>query len=335
MENYAKKITYQGEPCVELCSSGYCALFAPGIGGMILRLRDMEKNYEILHFSEDISIEEIKEASVLYGQTLLYLPNRLEDGVLKTSDSVYQMPINEVEFNTHLHGFLHKRSYTLTNITAEDDFVSASAEYIYDEKDEMFKFLPLKFKAEITYIVSKKGLEQKFKITNLSEKVLPIGIGSHTSINCTFSQGSEKCNSRMQFSVDKSVLFNQKRWLCTGELAPMDDFSKKFADGTINPATTVIDNYMFTAKPQEIDGENLNCVKFYDAKTGKTICYQAGEMYKFWLCWNKWAQDGFCCPEPMTWMTNAPNIDLPNEVTGYKEIKTQESFDSYQRIFSE
>lgn len=335
MENYAKKIDYKGEPCIELNCSGYCALFAPSLGGMVLRLRDTEKNYEILHFSEDISIEEIKEAPVLYGQTLLYLPNRLEDGVLKTSDAKYQLPINEKELHNYIHGFLHNRSYTFTNSEVKDDFVCASAEYIYDEKDEMFKYLPLKFKAQITYTLSKKGLEQKFKITNLSDKAMPVGIGSHTSMNCMFAKNADKANSRIQFPIDKKIIFNEKRWLTTDKMAELDEFSKQFLDGTMNPAVTPIDNFMFTLKKDVLDGKADNTVKIFDAKTKNTVCYQVGDMYKFWLCWNMWAQKGFCCPEPMTWMVNAPNMDLPDDVTGYKEIKHGETFESYQRIYSE
>ena len=36
----------------------------------------------------------------------------------------------------------------------------------------------------------------------------------------------------------------------------------------------------------------------------------------------------------MTAMIDAPNLEMPAEMTGYREIKPQESFEAYQRFFT-
>ena len=42
----------------------------------------------------------------IWGLPTLYLPNRFDGGVLRTSDGEYRLPINEERFGNHLHGFL-------------------------------------------------------------------------------------------------------------------------------------------------------------------------------------------------------------------------------------
>ena len=52
-----------------------------------------------------------------------------------------------------------------------------------------------------------------------------------------------------------------------------------------------------------------------------------------------WVEDAtkgnkYFCPEPMTAMIDAPNLDMPNGVTGYTEVKPQQSYEVYQRFFT-
>ena len=44
--------------------------------------------------------------------------------------------------------------------------------------------------------------------------------------------------------------------------------------------------------------------------------------------------NGYFCPEPMTAMIDAPNLSMPAEMTGYREIKPQEAFEANQRFFT-
>lgn len=42
--------------------------------------------------------------------------------------------------------------------------------------------------------------------------------------------------------------------------------------------------------------------------------------------------NGYFCPEPMTAMIDAPNLSMPAEMTGYREIKPQEAFEANSEI---
>lgn len=333
MNTYITEIEYQGEKCLEMSAGGYLSLFAYEIGGLMIRLKDEKNNIEILRFDENTPIETIKASPVVYGWPILYLPNRLANGVLKTSEKSYQLPINEPLFNNFIHGFLHLRKYKIKSTHVSDSCVNVIANYIYDENDEMFQFFPVSFEAEISYTLSADGLEQDFKITNLSDAVLPVGVGSHTAIKCPFSQDSSENDLRLTIFGDEKIAINEK-FLCTGEFNEPDAEDLRFLNGEVNPLTESIDNQMFRGADSELNGEQFYGAFLTDIKTGTSIGYETGAEYKFWLVWNEWGNKGYCCPEPMSWLINAPNIALDNEISGYTEIRKDESWSGYQRLFT-
>ncbi|MFR6497154.1 MAG: hypothetical protein ACLUOF_12780 [Ruminococcus sp.] len=112
MKNTATKINWKGMECIQLCAGGYTALIAPGIGSNVLRLHDDAHGVEFFRWDENNTPEDIKQSAEVWGLPTLYLPNRFADGVLKTSDATYQLPVNEAApFHNHIHGFLHKREH--------------------------------------------------------------------------------------------------------------------------------------------------------------------------------------------------------------------------------
>lgn len=333
METFIRNTFYQGEECVELCAGGYYALLAPNIGSSMLRLKDLEKQMEIFRFNENIPIDTIRTTPEIYGMPTLYLPNRLDGGVLKTSDAVYQLPITEKNLNNYIHGFLHKRTHTVTNMAVKGEVVSVTTQYIYDEKDVFFKEYPICFTVEITFTLSSDGLEQDFKITNNSDKKLPVGVCSHTTFSCPFSPEGKEEDLRLTVGVlEKWVL--GERCSPTEEILPLTDYDLTFKNGTINPVTQSIDNDIYTGIDAEFKGRPFYGARISDIKTGKTICYETGKEFGFWIVWNEGGNKGYCCPEPMSWMINAPNLTLPAEKTGYTELSKGESWNGYQHIYT-
>ena len=59
-----------------------------------------------------------------------------------------------------------------------------------------------------------------------------------------------------------------------------------------------------------------------DQEAGIQIIYHADPQFKFWVLFN---QEGYVCPEPYTWVTNAPNLDLPAKLTGLRELRSGET----------
>ena len=82
--------------------------------------------------------------------------------------------------------------------------------YRYDENDEFFQYLPIKFTAEFTFTLSECGLEHKVKFTNLSDKMMPISFATHTTINSPFVDGGKEENIRLFVPAEKRCLLNSR-----------------------------------------------------------------------------------------------------------------------------
>lgn len=332
--NYINLTEFNGTPVVEFSAGGYTAMVAYEIGSNVIRLHDDKNGIEFFRFREDNPADTIKQSAEVWGLPTLYLPNRFADGVLKTTDAVYQLPVNEkAPYNNHIHGFLHKRVHTVANLHVDDNCAVVKTRYRYDENDEFFKYLPIRFVAEYTFTLSECGLEHKIRITNLSDKMLPMSLATHTTINSPFVDGGKEENIRLTVPVIKRCELNE-RCLPTEKLLDLSDTDKEYLSGDRKPVLQNVDNEMFITDCTEFDGQKFHGVIAKDIESGKKICYEVSDEYKFWIVWNDKGFNGYFCPEPMTAMIDAPNLSLPAEITGYREIKPEETFEANQRFFT-
>lgn len=332
--NYTQLTEFNGTPVVKFSACGYTAMIAYEIGSNVIRLHDDKNGIEFFRFKQDNPADVIKQSAEVWGLPSLYLPNRFADGVLKTSDAVYQLPVNEkAPYNNHIHGFLHKRTHTVKEHYADDNCAVVKTEYVYDENDEFFEYLPVKFVAEYTFTLSEKGLEQNVKFTNLSDKVLPMSFATHTTINSPFVDGGKEENIRLTVPVIKRCELNE-RCLPTEKLLELSDTDKEYLTGDRKPVLQIVDNEMYTTDCITLNGEKFHGVIAEDIESGKKICYEVSDEYKFWIVWNDRGFNGYFCPEPMTAMIDAPNLNLPADVTGYCEVKPNETFTATQRFFT-
>ncbi|MCM1329643.1 MAG: aldose 1-epimerase [Ruminococcus sp.] len=331
-EFYAKKANHKGIEAVELAAGGYRAVVAPQIGSNVLRLRNGEMGIEVFRYRDDVSIAEIMNSTEVWGLPTLYLPNRLDGGLLKTSDGDYHLPVNEGKFGNHLHGFLQKRAHKIKALAAEDGRAYVTTEYIYDENDFFYTCFPVKFTAEITVELSEKGMKHTISLTNNSDKMMPISIATHTTINAPFADGGKLENIRLQVPAVKKINFNKRRWLPDGTISDLDKHDKEYLRGKV-PVLKNICNDMFTGGTLDLDGEDFRGCIMTDTESGKRLCYEVEDKYKFWIVWNDKGFKNYFCPEPMTAQVNAPNMDVPREESGYTEIAPGENYTVWQRFF--
>ncbi len=326
-------IDYKGESCIELKAGGYLAMIAPGIGSNVIRLRDEAHDIEIFRFNPDISIEEIKQSPEVYGLPSLYLPNRLNAGRLKTSDAVYNLPVNEAALGNFIHGFLHKRNHSVVDVTAAGTTAIAKTEYLYDEKDEYYTNLPISFKVEYTFTLSENGLNYEQTFTNLSKVQMPFGVCTHTTMMGPFTSNGKPQDMRLYVPIGEKWKLND-RCLPTGDLIPLDNHDKQYLTGSMIPVKQIINNDVYYAEDGEIDNEPYYGVVATDLGSGREIRYEVCKDYKFWVIWNDWGEKGYFCPEPMSWMIDAPNLPLAPEDSGYEELAPGESKTMTQHIYT-
>lgn len=325
---------FGGTPVVEIKAGGYTALIAYELGSNVIRLHDDKNGIEFFRFSSENDAKVIKKSPEVWGLPSLYLPNRFADGVLKTSDAVYQLPVNEkAPYNNHIHGFLQKRAHTLVEHYADENCAVVKTKYRYDEEDEFFKYFPVKFLAEYTFTLSEMGLEHHVKFTNLSDKMMPISFATHTTINSPFAEGGNEEDIRLFVPALKRCKLND-RCLPDGEPCMLDGTDLEYTRAGRQPVLQVIDNEMYVIGTMNLNGQQFHGVVAEDLGTGKKIAYEVSDEYGFFIIWNDKGQKGYFCPEPMTAMIDAPNLDLPDSVTGYQEIKPQHTFEANQRFFT-
>ncbi len=334
MKNTAEFIEWKGIECIRLSAGGYTAMIAPGIGSNVLRLRDEENGIEFFRWDENNTPESIRASAEVWGLPTLYLPNRFADGVLRTSDAVYQLPVNEkAPYHNHIHGFLHKREHTVIAHTANETAAWLRTAYVYNENDPFFQYFPLPFTVEFLFMLSEYGLEYKVSIINQSLKKLPVSFATHTTIAAPFVEGAKEEDIRLKAPVTEKWTLNS-RCLPTGEILPLDDYDMGYVNGSFCPVKQVVDNDMYTGGRQELEGKRFRGVIMTDAASGKGIGYEVSEGYQFWIFWNDRGEKHYFCPEPMTAMIDAPNLDMPAEKTGYRELSSGEIFHMAQHFFT-
>lgn len=332
--NSTQMMQWGNMPCVRLDAGGYTALIAPDLGSNVIRLRDEKNGLEFFRFKDTNTFEELLKSAEVWGLPTLYLPNRFADGVLKTSDAVYRLPVNEkAPYNNHIHGFLHKRSHTVTEHSADANCAWCTTEYLYDEKDPFFRYLPIRFKASFRFTLSACGLEYEFTLTNLSDKQMPISVATHTAINSPFVVGAKESDERITAPIGKRWILND-RCLPTLETADLNMHDLEYRSGSRCPVLRNIDNEMYFAEHMTLKGEDFYGIVCEDLESGKKLAYEVGEEYKFWIMWNDKGFNGYFCPEPMSAMIDAPNLDIPPSLSGYREIAPQESAVFHQHFFT-
>lgn len=329
-----KEIQLEGNVCYQLDAACYTAILAPELGNNMIRLHDNEKGIEVFRFDEEHPYTSPQKSPEVYGYPFLYLPNRLSDGRLKTSDALYHLPINETgKYNNTLHGFLNKRAYTVVHSTSTDDTVSITSRYIYDEHDDFFTYFPVSFQIDITYTLSNDGLLQEVSMTNLSNAALPIGLCSHTPFKGAFVDGTKEEGYTFKVPITTRWELNH-RCIPTTKLLDLTPYDQQYNEGTM-PCTNInIDNDLYTGGMTDFQGKPFHGAVMTHEPSGKCICYEVSKEYQFWCMWNDNGTNGYFCPEPMTWMIDAPNLDLDASKTGYVELKQSETYTCWQHIFT-
>jgi aldose 1-epimerase len=323
----------KGVPCVKLACGKYTAVVSPLYGSAVWRMRDDELDVEVFRYSDDCTAAVIDRAREIWGLPTLYLPNRFDGGLLKTSDGEYHLPVNETKLGNHLHGWVHKRAHKIEKCAAEDGKAVLVTSFTHGESDEMYKYFPIDFKITYTFELSEEGLKHTVKLENLSDKKLPVSICTHTCINAPLTHGKKQSGLRLSVPISERLELD-KRCLPTERILPLGTKDLRYKNGIMRPTLHQISNDMYTACENELDGKPFYGVVITDKETGNRLCNEVSREYKFWNMWNDKGYNGYFCPEPMTAMINCANLSLDPEISGYKELAKGESFECWQRFFT-
>ena len=131
---------------VKLENGGYVAEFRSDLGGNCYRLYHKESGAELLRSPENE--EKLFSQMYLYGNPILFPPNRIRDGEFEFEGRKYVFPINEPATNSHIHGALYKKAFKIVKQT------SSAVEFLFEAKTGEYLGFPHNFHIERAYELS-------------------------------------------------------------------------------------------------------------------------------------------------------------------------------------
>lgn len=303
-------IVWRGLNAVEFTKGDYVALVIPSMGANLVRLANTRLGVEILRTPGVDEIETFLARPQVFGTPLLFPPNRIADGRYAFDGRVYQYPItNEKEHNYH-HGILKSQPFAVSKAYETDSEVLVECRYYANAgNDAIFRDFPHEFKCKVTYRLSAGGLEQEVYFANRSQHPMPVGVGYHTAMRVPFAAG-DASDYRMRVAVDEQVELSARN-MPTGRRIPLDErFAALREDGLQVTGCEAIEA-AFTLREIDVDGKPFRGAVVENRRTGVQTRYEVDEQTVFWTIWNNGGQVPYCCPEPQSWATNAPNAPDP------------------------
>lgn len=323
MSYYTEETTFLGQPATKAGNEEMEMILVHGWGSNLLSLRYKPLQAELLRVPR--TKEEYLQQPILYGTPILFPPNRIGGGTFTWEGRTYRFPINEPERGNHIHGFVYNQPWKLVQATAEKERVILETEWDSSPHPEVLSYFPHFFSIRMIYTLEGTTLHQSAVICNNGQEAFPWGLGYHTAFR--FPISPEGLLSQCLFSLTaKSQWKLGERLLPTGEAWEPPTLSR-LREGSSLEEWQMDD--LFRSSVHEV---GRNEAMIFDQHAGLKVIYQCDSSFKHWCVYNGNGEQGFVCPEPYTWMTDAPNVDLPAAVTGLQALNPGEQVKLDSRI---
>jgi aldose 1-epimerase len=322
MENIKKELR-DGEEIILIDFHSWIAEIVLSTGGNLIRLEHVPSSLNILRTPK--SIKEYTEKPEVWGVPVLFPPNRIEGGRFTFNGREYNFPINEEKFNNHLHGFLSRRPWRMAESEVVDNSLKIVLEFENTSNSDFFCFFPHEFIFRLSYVFYEDKVVQHISVKNKSDSPMPFGLGFHTAIKLPFGNfecaeekhASEKCF--VKISASENYWQTSPRHLPTGKMFSIEtdkgiDLQKGF-----NPEGNAVSLHCpvepFRDKHSGCD--SLRAAVITSPDDMAQVIYEIDEKFGQWMLFNGGGGKGFFCPEPQTWVVNAPNLEFSDSVTGF------------------
>ena len=319
MKCEAKMVNRLGEEVVCLTAGGYEALLAPQLGCNCFDLTHLPTAAHLLRSPE--SVAQLREDPNVYGTPLLFPPNRIKDGTYTFNGRTYHLPINE-RHGHHMHGFISGTAFDVEALTA-DEFASR-ARFVFrstKEKPYLPEF-PHQFTIRVEACLSGEGLYQQVTFVNDGEDPMPLGTGFHTAMRAPFLPEGRAEDIRLTLTCGKAYYYDE-RIIPDGRTSETDPLLLALQGDGVTPCAAPISIHL---------SQTGGLATLRDVGAGRAIRYEVCPEYKFWMLWNMDAQHFFMCPEPQTWIIDAPNSPLPPEESGFQALEPGASKTFWTRL---
>lgn len=327
-----RSIDWHGLQAVEFVKGDYSALLIPSVGANLVRLANTRLGAEILRTPASDEIEAFKGRPHVFGLPLLFPPNRIADGCYTFEGREYRFPITiEREHNYH-HGILKSQPFVVSKAWETDDEVLVECRYYSNAgNDAIFRDFPHAFKCKVVFRLTVDGLEQEVIFFNRSERRMPVGVGFHTPLMAPFAGGGSE-DYVMRAAVGEQAELDGRN-LPTGRKLPLSSQFAKLREGGLRVTGCDAIEAGFTVCEIDVDGKPFRGALVENIRTGVRTFYEVDETTTYWTIWNNGGQVPYCCPEPQSWTTNAPNAPDP-EAEGFRAIEPGGKFSMKFRLWA-
>lgn len=324
-------VDYYGLRAVELTKGDYVALVVPEMGANLIRLADTRRGVELLHTPSEEEIETFRRRPQIFGVPILFPPNRIADGRYTFEGRTYQYPITiEKEHNYH-HGILKSQPFQVSKALESDREAMIECRYYSNAGcDAIFRDFPHEFKCKLIFRLTAEGLEQEVVFTNRSRERMPLGVGFHTPMRIPFAGGGD-ADYVMRVAVGEQVELSERN-LPTGRRLPLTEQFAPLREGGLRVTGCEPIEAGFTLREIEVDGQPYRGAVVENLRTGVRTFYEVDDQTTYWTIWNNGGQVPYCCPEPQTWTTNAPNAADP-VAEGFRSVEPGKSWCAHYRFY--
>lgn len=289
-------IRWKGLRAVRLTGGEYEAIVLPEYGANCVSLIHQPSESQLLRVPQ--TQKQLRDGCNVYGLPLLFPPNRVKDGRFVFEGREYVFPINEPERGNHIHGFLSQTAFAF----------AGGGSFLYEATEENgYLTFPHAFSIRREYALSSEGLVHAIAVTNGGKRRMPFGIGIHAALR------AEHCRMRMEplcrWAVDPA------RLLPSGERIREEPLITALRNGTLDPESQPLSALLECRPGAEIALYGCN---------GTWHCVPDPSL-RFVMLWNGGGGKGFVCPEPQSWVTDAPNIPFPAGATGFRALAPGET----------
>ncbi|WP_332697013.1 aldose 1-epimerase [Halalkalibacter lacteus] len=289
-----------------LQSDKLIACLCPSLGNNLYRLWDRVKQREVLRKPKNLNV--LKDEPLYYGIPVLFPPNRTRFGRFEFQGRVYQLDINwENKHNNH--GFLALHSWKVASTMQIGNSQSVTSTFATIDFPDVLRQYPHDLFFSMTYELKGSTLTQKVSITNRGVVTAPVGFGLHPWF--CIDHEPEKWMFKLPVSYE---------WELDSELMPTGRLM------TLGPYEGLTKGINLQGIEMEklfsIGGHSHTAVL---SRKDYEIRIQTSELYKYWLIYTMGMADEIISIEPYTWVTNAPNLPLPPELTGIIALRYGET----------
>ncbi|HIW66051.1 MAG TPA: aldose 1-epimerase [Candidatus Alistipes intestinipullorum] len=324
-------IDYHGLQAVEFSKGDYTAMVIPSMGANLVRLYHAGTGAEVLRTPEADEIETFLQRPQVFGVPVLFPPNRIADGCYTFEGRTYRYPITREKEHNYHHGILKSQPFQVSKAWETDAEVLVECRYYSNPGcDAIFRDFPHAFKCKITFRLTAAGLEQEVMFANRSAQRMPLGVGFHTPMRIPFAGGTD-ADYVMRVAVGEQAELND-RSLPTGRLLPLSEQFARLREGGLRVTGCAPIEAGFTLREIEVDGAPYRGALVENLRTGVRTFYEVDEQTVYWTIWNNGGQVPYCCPEPQTWVTDAPHAADP-EAAGFRAVDPGKSWRARYRFY--